>query len=107
MYFQLFLFLNTQGDKYEPVPSSKCVSIPGQYKYNSSPLLNHRLIHVTFLLFQTCFQSDFTMIILEASVNIMFSLGIEPTLIRHVDVCSPFFATLSVELLCFTPLVYA
>ena len=44
----------------EPIRNSKCVSVLGQYKCNSSSLLNHRLIHVTFLTCQTFIQFDFT-----------------------------------------------
>ena len=51
--------------RYCPVPNSKCVSVLGQSKRNSSSLLNHRLIHVTFLTCQTCVHPDFTMTIHE------------------------------------------
>ena len=67
-----------------PVPNSKCVSVLGQYKCNSWSLLNHRLIHVTFLTCQTCVQSDFTMVRLGQSVKIKLSTGIEPTISSSV-----------------------
>ena len=38
-----------------------CVSVLGQYKCNSSSLLNHRQILVTYLTCQTCVHPDFTM----------------------------------------------
>ena len=39
-----------------PVPISKFVSVLGQYKCNSSSLLNHRLVHVTFSLVRLAFS---------------------------------------------------
>ena len=38
-------------DCFSRVPNSKCVSELGHYKCNSSSLLNHRLIYVTFFYF--------------------------------------------------------
>ena len=90
-----------------PVPNSKCVSVLGQYKCNSSSLLNHRLIHVTFLTCNTCVQSDFTMVRLGPSVKIKFSTGIDRTRSCSVDNCSPFCATRTVGISAFAPLIYA
>ena len=77
------------------LPNSKCVSVLGQNKCNSSSLLNHRLIHVTFLTCQTCVQSDFTMV------------GLGPSAKKVPYACSPFCATITVGTLSFPPLIYA
>ena len=90
-----------------PVPYSKRVSVQDQYKCNSSSLLNHKLIHVNFVTRQTCVLSDFTMARLGPGVRINFHTGIEPTISRYLEICPPFWATLTVKMFSFAPLIDA
>ena len=90
-----------------PVPNSKCVSVLGQYNCNSSSLLNHRLNHVTFLTYQTCVHSDFTMITLLSRAKTKLHAGIAPTIYLSLDVSSSSCATVTVAVLAFAPSIYA
>ena len=90
-----------------PVSISKFVSVLGLYKGNSSSLLNHRLIEITFFLCQTCIQSDFTMVRLGPSINIKFRTGSETTISRSIALCPRFCATPIGENSTFAPLIHA
>ena len=72
-------------------------------KCKSPSLLNHRLIHVTFLTCRTCVKSDFTIIRLGPSAKIKLCMGIAPATSRTLEVCSTFCATMTVAKLCFAP----
>ena len=89
------------------VPNSKCVSVLGQYECNSSLLLNHKLIHFTFLICQTCVHSDFKKVRLGPNVKIKFCIVVKPTISGSLDGWSTFYATMAAESLSFAPLIYA
>ena len=88
---------------FQPVPNSRCVSVLGECKCKSPSLLNHRLIHLSFLTCQSCFQADFTIIRLGPSVKTKLCMGIAPTTSRTLEVCSTFCATMTVAKLRFAP----
>ena len=87
------------------VPNSKCASVMGQYKCNSSSLLNHRLIHVTFFTGQTYIQSDFTMVRPGPIVKKNSVRGLNPQSLSQA-VCLPFCATTTGKIYPFAPLNY-
>ena len=84
----------------QPVPNSKCISVMGNY----SPLLNHRLIHITFLTCQSCVQFDSTLVRLGKD---KFPYGDRTEDLSLPRRFSPHCATVTVEILSFEQLKYA
>ena len=94
-----FFSWQTSHHHQNPTPNSKCVSVLGQYKCNSASLLNRRLIHVSFLIYQTCV--NFTMVRLGPTAKMKFRTGIELTLPVQL-----FSLLCHHEIVSFAPLIY-
>ena len=60
-----------------------------------------------FFTFQTCVQSDFTMVRLGPRIKRKFLTVIDPTVSCTLEVCPPFCATTTVQTYSFAPLIYA